>query len=153
MDFLHIWHKWSLAWEGPMHNDLWHWSLSSRSFSHDFAIKLKYGASCCVRSAAWAVLDGFFPYLAKMIISMRGCVDRSEVKVTLVFIPLVQQSCWGVYWFHSVCPSVCPSVRLSVSQSVHPSRIPCPLCSAYSSRGIHFIFIHLIKQLQKVYLV
>ena len=39
-------------------------------------------------------------------------------------------------------PSVCPSVR--------PSRIPCPLCSAYSSVGIHFIFIHLIKQLQKV---
>ena len=41
----------------------------------------------------------------------------------------------GVYWFHSV--------RLSV----RPSCIPCPLCSAYSSGWIHFIFIHLIKQL------
>ena len=39
-----------------------------------------------------------------------------------------------------------PSVRLSV----RPSRIPCPLCSAYSSGWIHFIFIHHIKQLQKV---
>ena len=37
--------------------------------------------------------------------------------------------------------AVCPSVPLS--------RIPCPLCSAYSSGWIHFIFIHLIKQLQK----
>ena len=46
------------------------------------------------------------------------------------------------YWFHSVRPSVCPSVR--------PSRIPCPLCSAFSSGWIHFICIHLIKQLQKV---
>ena len=42
--------------------------------------------------------------------------------------------------------SVHPSVRLSI----HPSRIPCPLCSAYSSGWIRFIFIHLIKQLQKV---
>ena len=25
-----------------------------------------------------------------------------------------QRSCWGVYWFHSVCPSVCPSVRPSI---------------------------------------
>ena len=32
-----------------------------------------------------------------------------------------QQSCRGVYWFHSVCPSV------------RPSYILCPLCSAYSS--------------------
>ena len=46
----------------------------------------------------------------------------------------------------SVLPSVCPSVRLSVCSS----RIPCPLCRAYSSGWIHFILIHLIKQLQKV---
>ena len=32
---------------------------------------------------------------------------------------------------------------------VHPSRIPCPLCSTCSSGWIHFIFIHLIKQLQR----
>ena len=45
-----------------------------------------------------------------------------------------QRSCWGVYWFHSVC------------LSFHPS-VPHPLCSAYNSGWIHFIFIHLIKQL------
>ena len=38
-----------------------------------------------------------------------------------------------------------PSVRPSVSLS-----IPHLLCSTYSSGQIHFIFIHLIKQLQKV---
>ena len=48
----------------------------------------------------------------------------------------------GVYWFHSIRPSVRPSVR--------PSRIMCLLCSSYSSGLIYFIFIHLIKQLQKV---
>ena len=42
----------------------------------------------------------------------------------------------------SIPPSVCPSVR--------PSRIPCMLCSTYSSGWIHFIFIHLIKQFPKV---
>ena len=45
----------------------------------------------------------------------------------------------GVYWFPSVRRSICPSC------------IPCLLCSAYSSGWIHFIFIRLIKQLQKVY--
>ena len=38
----------------------------------------------------------------------------------------------GVYWFLSVC------------WSVRPSRVLCPLCIAYSSGWIHFIFIHLI---------
>ena len=55
------------------------------------------------------------------------------------FCGIIIRSCWGVYWFHSVCPSV-PG----------PSRITCPLCSAYSSVWIHFIFTHHIKQLQKV---
>ena len=43
-----------------------------------------------------------------------------------------------------------PSVRPSVRLSVRPSRIPCPLCSTCSFGWIHFIFTHLIKQLQKV---
>ena len=67
-----------------------------------------------------------------------------------VIIPPTQRKCWvvgGVYWF---TPSIRRSVRLSVCLSVRPSRIPCPLCNAYSSGWIHFIFIHLIKQLQKV---
>ena len=44
----------------------------------------------------------------------------------------------GVYWFYSAHPSA------------RPSRILCPFCSAYRSLWIHFIFIHLITQLQKV---
>ena len=38
----------------------------------------------------------------------------------------------------------------SVRPSIRPSRIPCPLCSFYSSGWIHFIFMHRIKPLQKV---
>ena len=34
--------------------------------------------------------------------------------------------------------------------SVCPSHVPCPLCSAYGSSQIHFIFTYLIKQLRKV---
>ena len=57
-----------------------------------------------------------------------------------------QWSCWGGGGGGGILVSLRPSVRLSV----RPSRIPCLLCSAYSSGWIHFIFIHLIKQLQKV---
>ena len=56
---------------------------------------------------------------------------------------------WG-WWFETpLCPFWRHSIA-SVHLSIHPSLIPCPLCSAYSSGWIHFIFIHLIKQLQKV---
>ena len=61
-------------------NDLWPWSISSRSFSHDFAIKLlKYGTSCAVRSTACTVLDEFFLYLAQMITNMRGYVVCNDL--------------------------------------------------------------------------
>ena len=53
MDSFHISHKWSLVWEGVLH-DLWPWPLSSRSFG--------LGLDNRVRSVASAVLDGFFPY-------------------------------------------------------------------------------------------
>ena len=65
------------------------------------------------------------------------------VALHIIILP-AQRSCWGYIGFT-------PSVRLSVHPSVpRPSRIPCPLCSFYSSGWIHFIFMHLIKQLQKV---
>ena len=48
-------------------------------------------------------------------------------------------SSWkGVYWFHLVRPSV----RLWAQT--------CPLCIFNNTHQIHFIFAHLIKQLQKV---
>ena len=62
------------------HNHFWPWPISSRSFSHDFAIKwLKYGTFCRVCSTACTVLDGFFPYLAQMITNMRGCVACNDL--------------------------------------------------------------------------
>ena len=60
-------------------NNHWPWPISSRSFSHVFAIKLlKYNTSC-VCSTALTVLDEIFPYLAQMIISMRGCVACNDL--------------------------------------------------------------------------
>ena len=58
----------------------------------------------------------------------------------LNYIP-AQRSCWG--WGGGERVSHRPSVRLSV----RPSRILCPLCSAWLSSGwIHFTFMHRIKQ-------
>ena len=52
----------------------------------------------------------------------------------------------GVYWFHVVRPSV----RLSVRPSVRLWTESCPLCIFHNTCRIHFIFTHLINQLQKV---
>ena len=43
-----------------------------------------------------------------------------------------------VYWFHVVRPSVRPWTK------------SCPLCIFHNTSQIHFVFAHLIKQLQKV---
>ena len=72
--------------------------------------------------------------------------SHTDVFKYCVIIPSAQRSCWG---YNGFTPCVCQSVCLSV----HLSCILCPLCSVYSSGQIHFIFIHLIKQLQKVYRV
>ena len=63
------------------HNDLWPWVLDLYlSFSHEFAMKvLKYVTYCRVCSTVCTILDGFFPYLAYMITSMRGCVARNDL--------------------------------------------------------------------------
>ena len=67
---------------------------------------------------------------------------------------------WYRYWYRyrKICNDMQPYPThnevvggyTGFTPSVRPSRIPCPLCSAYSFGWIHFIFIHLIKQLQKV---
>ena len=54
--------------------------ISSRSLSHDFAIKLlKYGTSFRVCSRANTVVYGFILYLIKMTTSIRGCVTYYEL--------------------------------------------------------------------------
>ena len=66
-------------------NDLWPWHISSRSFNHDFPIKLlKYGTSCHVCSIACTDPNGFFPYLTQMITSMRGCVVCNDIWLSLI---------------------------------------------------------------------
>ena len=62
------------------------------------------------------------------------------------YINYTQPSCWGWGGGYIGFTSVC----LSVPSSINLSHIPCPLCSAYSSGWIHFIFLHIIKQFEKV---
>ena len=62
------------------YNGIWPWCISSRWFSHDFAIKLiKYAPSCHVHSTAHTVLEQSFPYLAHMITSMRVCLMHNKL--------------------------------------------------------------------------
>ena len=72
-------------WECVTHNDLWPGPLSSRSFSHDFAIKLlRYFfriLSCSLYSHT--VLVGFLPYLAQMITRIRWCVVCKDLDLYL----------------------------------------------------------------------
>ena len=63
--------------------------------------------------------------------------EKHEIYLVVVIIFPTQRNCWG-------------GILVSLHPSVCSSRIPCPLCSAHSSGWIHFIFVHLIKQLQKV---
>ena len=53
------------------YNDLWPWTISSRSFGLDLENR--------VRSVASTVLDGFFPYFIQMITSMRRCVACDDI--------------------------------------------------------------------------
>ena len=47
-----------------------------------------------------------------------GSIQENCHGFIIIIIPPEQRSCWGVYWFHSVCLSVRPSVHLSVPPAV-----------------------------------
>ena len=55
------------------------------------------------------------------------CISLNREKTGKFFmspaqqIPPTHRSCWGVYWFHSICPSFHPSIHPSVcpASSVH----------------------------------
>ena len=70
MDSFYIWHKWSLSLEGVLcfFQNLEIWILAN--FLNFSALTLKKKST---------VLDGFFPYLAQMITSMRGCVAYNDL--------------------------------------------------------------------------
>ena len=67
MDSFYIWHKWSLLLEDVSHVTFFSESgnLNFLQFFKIFSLDLEKKST---------VLDGFFPYLAQMITSMRGCV-------------------------------------------------------------------------------
>ena len=73
--------------------------------------------------------------------SMHECVMNIHYQTWFINMICTPSKQWGV------CDN---GFTLSVHPSKRPSRIPCPLCSSCSSGWIHFIFIHLIKQLHKV---
>ena len=72
MDSFHIYHKWSLVWEGVLHIMTFDLDLY---FSRSFGL----GLGNRVRSVASIVPDGFFPYLVQMITSMRRCVAFDDL--------------------------------------------------------------------------
>ena len=73
MDSFYIWRKWLLLLEGVSrgYNFLRIWKLEFLANFWNFsALTLKKKST---------VLDGFFPYLAQMITSMRGCVAYNDL--------------------------------------------------------------------------
>ena len=103
-------------------NDLSPWPISSRSFSHDFAIRLlKYVTFCHVRSTAPIVLDEIFPYLAQMITSMRRCVTCNDLWAWPVSLRLF--SCDIAYFMDYIhmmqkCNPWGDNVSCSISRSI-----------------------------------
>ena len=66
MDSFYIWHKWSLSLEGVSCVTFFAESESLKFFDLDLEKKS-------------TVLDGFLPYLAQIIISIRGCVACNDL--------------------------------------------------------------------------
>ena len=92
MDSFHIRHKWSLAWEG-VSCTMWPWPISSRSFSHEIAVKLiKCGTSCGIHSIACAFWVDYFHIWHKWLLAWEGLLRR----ITLIYIFKVTQA-----WFCS----------------------------------------------------
>ena len=67
-----MWHKWSLSLEGVLHV----------MFFQNLEILILgkfYKFSALTLKKKSTVLDGFFPYVAQMITSMRGCVAYNDL--------------------------------------------------------------------------
>ena len=75
---------------------------------------------------------------------------RNSFVVGALLARFIIRSCWGYIGFTpSGRPAVCPSVCPSICPSVRPSRIPCLLCSTYSSGWIHFILYILASNFRR----
>ena len=84
-----------------VHNDLWPWLISLKSFSHDFTMKLlKYGTSCHVRSIACTVVDGFFLTGHKWSLAWEGVLHAMTFSLNLnlqVYLRVTLPILWIVF--------------------------------------------------------
>ena len=99
--------------------------------------------SSCDWLASWTrpaegscLMDGILCFLSLVPLWAFSIFDVCSVFQRLLYPPL-QRS-----WKGGILVSPCPSVRLWTEL--------CPLCIFNNTHRIHFIFAHLIKQLQKV---
>ena len=139
MDSFYIWHKWSLSLEGVLRYTFFSESqiFSKSTFLDGFfpyvaqtitsmrgrvayndlwhwpisSRSFGLGLENRVRSVASTVLDGFFPYLIQMVTNEKVCRMWWPLTLTYIFVVI-----WPWLW------------KL------------CPLCNAFSSRLIIFIF-------------
>ena len=90
--------------------------------------------STLVQLMAWYPKGNLMGIMASQI--------SGNLMVYSAIIPYAQLNWRWIYWFHLV--------RLSVRRSVRLWTESCPLCIFHNTCWTHFIFAHLIKQLQKV---
>ena len=106
-----------------------------------FVLKVRINSSSAlVQIMAWR-RPGYKPSSEPILVSLLTHIRHSASchKPSLLYLPLNEVE--GGY-SHRILVSPCPSVRLWTES--------CPLCIFYNTHRIHFIFTHLIKQLQKV---
>ena len=118
----HVWHKWFQVWGGSFAMTLaLTYILKGIQLWLCNKTAITWHVSCRLHSSARAVLNGFVPYLAQMITSVRGCVSRYD------------------FWPRSIS-----SGSFSHDFVVHPLKIwpilSCPLYGTYSSEWTLSIF-------------
>ena len=95
------------------------------SLTHNFAHATTARLSVHVHNRA---LNDYFSHKNITFVQDLGYELRNELPTKLLYPP------------HNK-GGILVSLHPSVSPSLCPSRIPCPLCSAYNSGWIHFLFI------------
>ena len=91
----------------------------------------------------WQNADLLYPsqneVVGGILVSLRLSVRLSVIMAKCWFI--IQQSCWGGYWFHSVCLSVCLSVGPSVCPSVRPASRVCSVAPRVLVGSTSYLYI------------
>ena len=127
----YIWHSWNTGLLGTQ------WCCGFSHFvSPPLFCSIGYGR------VMFFWIDSAFFLLVSMVLQLLTLFQCQSLVKNEIFRFIER---W-VYWFHIVCLSIRPSVHLSI----HMWTKSCLLCISYNTSRIHFIFAHLIKQLQKV---